>query len=113
MKHQTRTKFLAIYLSGGLPWLLSQTALAVNGDVGSVEGFIKSIIKLISGLAGLIATGFIVVGGIGYITSSGNPEHLDRSKRTITHAAVGLTIVISAFVVSNIIANLATTAFGS
>lgn len=113
MKRLTRTKYLTIYLSAGLPWLLTQPAFAATGDISSVESFIKSLIKLISGLAGLIATGFIVVGGVGYIMSSGNPEHLDKSKRTIIHAAMGLAIVIAAFVISNIVTALATSAFGS
>jgi hypothetical protein len=52
------------------------------------------------------------MGGIGYITSSGNPEHLDRSKRTIIYSGVGLAVSIGAFVLSNAISELATTAFG-
>jgi hypothetical protein len=63
-------------------------------------------------LAGLLAAGFFVMGGIGYITSSGNPEHLEKSKRTIIFSALGLAIAIGAFVLSNIIAEIASTAFG-
>ncbi len=51
-------------------------------------------------------------GGFGYITSSGNPEHLDRSKRTILYSALGLAIALGAFVLSNIVTQLATSAFG-
>jgi hypothetical protein len=67
----------------------------------------------VAGLAGLIATGFFVVGGFGYITSSGNPENLDRSKRTLIYSAIGLAITIGAFVLSNIISEIASKAFGS
>ena len=94
------------------PVVLASTAFAVGGDITQVETFIKSIIKIIAGLAGLVATGFFVVGGFSYITSSGNPEHLDRAKRTITWAAIGLAITIAAFVISNIVTDLATNAFG-
>jgi TRAP-type C4-dicarboxylate transport system permease small subunit len=93
--------------------VLSHPALADSGSVGSVESFIQSVIKVIASLAGLVATGFFVVGGFGYITSSGNPEHLDRSKRTILYSAIGLAITIAAFVISNIVVTLATNAFGS
>ena len=64
-------------------------------------------------LSGFIAAGFIVWGGVGYITSSGNPEALDKSKKTILYSAIGLTLVLGAFVISNIVSQLATTAFGS
>ncbi|MEO5949879.1 MAG: MMCAP2_0565 family pilin-like conjugal transfer protein [Candidatus Saccharimonadales bacterium] len=86
---------------------------AATGDVSQVQNFIRSIIQIIAGLAGLTATGFFVVGGFTYITSSGNPEHLDRAKRTITWAAIGLAITIAAFVIANIVTSLATGAFGS
>jgi len=93
--------------------MFAHPALASDGSVGQVESFIRSIIKVIAGLAGLVATGFFVVGGFGYITSSGNPEHLDRSKQTLLYASMGLAITIGAFVLSNIVTSLATSAFGS
>src|SRR5476651_273250 len=96
----------------GAPLVVAHPALASDGNVVQVETFIRSIIKVVAGLAGLVATGFFVVGGLGYITSSGNPEHLDRSKRTLLFAAIGLAITIGAFVLSNIVTGLATSAFG-
>ena len=113
MKKSNAARFMAIFLAVGLPLVLVHPALAADGSVGQVEGFIRSIIKVIAGLAGLVATGFFVVGGFGYITSSGNPEHLDRSKRTLLFASLGLAITIGAFVLSTIITSLATSAFGS
>jgi TRAP-type C4-dicarboxylate transport system permease small subunit len=109
----TKLKFFGLYLVTGLPIVLTQPAFAATAGVSSVESFIKSIITLLAGIAGLVATGFFVVGGFSYITSSGNPEHLDRAKRTIMYSAMGLAITIGAFVLSNIVTTLATNAFGS
>jgi len=86
---------------------------ADSPDVARVENFIRNIIQVLVTLAGLLAAGFFVLGGIGYITSSGNPEHLDKSKRTIIYSALGLAIAIGAYVLSNIIADIAAKAFGS
>lgn len=97
----------------GLPIVLASPVFAATGDVGQVESFIRNVIKVIAGLAGLVATGFFVAGGFTYITSSGNPEQLDKAKRTLTWSAIGLAIVIAAFVISNIVTSLATQAFGS
>ncbi len=83
-----------------------------SGDVGQVENFIRNVIQAIAGLAGLIATGFFVVGGFGYITSSGNPEVLDRSKRTLFYSGLGLAITVGAFVLSSIVGGIASSAFG-
>ena len=86
--------------------------MAASADLTKVQNFIQNIIQVLVTLAGLLAAGFFVMGGIGYITSSGSPEHLDKSKRTIIFSALGLAIAIGAFVLSNIIAEIASTAFG-
>ncbi len=97
----------------GIPIVFATPAFAAGGDVAQVQTFIRSVIQVVAGLAGLVATGFIVVGGFTYITSSGNPEHLDRAKRTLFFSGGGLAIVIAAFVLSNIVTTLATQAFGA
>lgn len=103
----------AAFIAVGLPFVLVESAFAATGDIAQVENFIRNVIKVIAGLAGLVATGFFVAGGFTYITSSGNPEQLDKAKRTLTWSAIGLAIVIAAFVLANIVTTLATQAFGS
>ena len=114
MRARTSLKIVAITLSLGVPLLLAPVALAASpAGVSNIENFIRSIIQVIAGLAGLVATGFFVFGGFGYITSTGNPEHLDRSKRTLLYSGIGLAITIGAFVLSSIISELASKAFGN
>lgn len=113
MKFDRAKLFVTVLVVIASPVAIAFPALAASGDVSQVETFIKSIIKIVAGLAGLVATGFFVVGGFTYITSSGNPEHLDRAKRTITWAAVGLAITLAAYVISNIVTTLAIGAFGN
>ena len=103
-----------------LPTVLLTSLLSANpafaqtaGGVSQVQTFIQSVIQVMITLAGLVSAGFFVWGGFGYITSSGNPESLDRSKRTIFFSAIGLTIVLGAFVLTNIVTQLATAAFGA
>jgi len=86
---------------------------AASADVTKIETFIKSVIQVLVTLAGLIAAGFFVWGGVGYITSSGNPETLDRSKKTILYSAIGLVVVLASFVLTNIVTDLSTEAFGT
>lgn len=93
--------------------IFASPVYAASADVTSIQTFIKSIIQILVTIAGLVSAGFFVWGGFGYITSSGNPEMLDRSKKTILYSAVGLAIVLGAFVLTNIVSDLATTAFGA
>ncbi len=83
-----------------------------TGDVSQIQTFIQSIISVLVTLATLVAGVFFVLGGFGYITSSGNPENLERSKKTIVYSAMGLAISIGALVLSRIVTTLAQTAFG-
>ena len=91
----------------------AQTATTPTGSVDQIVSFIQSIVQVLITLAGTVAVGFFVWGGFGYITSTGHPENLDRSKKTILYSAVGLAVVLGAFVLSGIVSQLATTAFGS
>lgn len=83
-----------------------------SDGVVQIESFIQSVIQVLVTLASLASVGFFVWGGFGYITSSGNPEALDRSKKTILYSAIGLAVTLGAFVLSNVVTQLATTAFG-
>lgn len=103
----TITVFTASFL------LMATPALAAASDVTKIETFIKSVIQVLVTLAGLVSAGFFVWGGVGYITSSGNPETLERSKKTILYSGIGLAIVLGAFVLTNVVSDLATTAFGA
>ncbi len=93
--------------------VVANPAFAQSAEVGQIQSFIQEVIQIMVTLSGFIAAGFIVWGGVGYITSSGNPEALEKSKKTILYSAVGLTLVLGAFVISNMVSQVATTAFGS
>ena len=112
IRSSTKFKIVGLIVALGIPFVVSPPVFAAGGDISQVESFIRSVITTIAGLAGLIATGFLVYGGLIYITSSGNPERLDGAKRTLFFSAMGLAIVIGAFVLSNIVTTLATNAFG-
>jgi predicted small integral membrane protein len=92
--------------------IIPSLAYAQTADVAKIENFIKSIIQILVTLSGLIAAGFFVFGGLGYITSTGNPESLDRSKKTLVYSGIGLAIVLGAYVLTNIVSELAKSAFG-
>ncbi len=92
--------------------LTASPAFAQSADVSKVQNFIQNIIQVMVTLAGLVSVMFFVWGGFKYMTSSGNPESLDTAKKTIMYSAVGLAITLGAFVLSNVVTQLATSAFG-
>lgn len=63
------------------------SACANPGDL------VKSLIDWFIGIAGIVATVFVVIGGVGYMTSQGDPGKLQKAKTTILYALIGLIIV--------------------
>jgi hypothetical protein len=102
---------LLIIIALGVPLLLTHTALAADGDIKKVETFLNSITKVITTLATAVGVVFCAIGGVGYMTSSGNPERLERSKKTLLHTGIGLAIVFGALIITNIVSDLAKGAF--
>jgi len=62
---------------------------------GQLEGLLKTVLNLLSVLAGIIAVIMIIIGGFKYVTSSGDANSAGSAKNTIIYALVGL--VIAAF----------------
>ena len=54
---------VAIFVAVGLSIILADPAFAAESDVQQVENFIRSIIRVIAGFAGLVATGFLFSAG--------------------------------------------------
>ncbi len=93
--------------------VFAQAATNTTGSVNQIVSFIQSVVQVLITIAGAVSVAFFVWGGFGYITSTGHPEALDRSKKTILYSGMGLAIVLGAFVLSGIVSQLATTAFGA
>ena len=55
-----------------------------------------TIINIVSFIAGSIAIIMIIVGGLRYILSSGDPNSTGAARNTIIYALVGLVIVVAA-----------------
>jgi len=67
-----------------------------KGATYVMQSYVTPVIATLSGIAGLVSMFFLVVGGVRYMTSSGNPQKLDHAKRIIKNALIGLAVVIAA-----------------
>lgn len=62
----------------------------------SVRNIIQTIIDVASIIVGAVSVIMIIIGGLRYITSSGDSGNITAAKNTIVYAIVGLVIVIFA-----------------
>lgn len=56
-------------------------------------GYLESLVNVFTFIAGLIAMIFILVGGIRYITSTGDAGRIKQAKDTLMYAVIGLIVV--------------------
>lgn len=114
MTKTTQLKVISSFVVAGAPIIFSGLAFAASADgAGQFNNFLTNIIKILTGIASLLAVAFIVIGGLHYITSSGNPERLDKAKRTIMFAGIGLVITIAAFSITDVMSTSANISFGA
>lgn len=69
----------------------------------TMRAYITSAMATICSLATLVCAFFIVIGGIRYMTSSGNPEKLFQAKLFLKNALIGLILVLAAATLTSIL----------
>ena len=67
---------------------------------------VVSVIHWAIGVAGVVSAIFVVIGGVGYVTSSGDSAKLQKAKTTIIYALIGLAIVALAEVLTAFVSNM-------
>ena len=60
---------------------------------------VSSIIKAVIGILGLVCVIVIIIGGVNYMTSSGDAGKVKKAKDTILYGVVGLVICVLAFAI--------------
>lgn len=63
-----------------------------------------AVIEILLRVAAIVAVGFVIYGGVQYITSQGEPDKTSRALQTIISAFVGLAISVLAAVTIGFIA---------
>lgn len=62
-----------------------------------IDLMVLNAIQWVIGVVGLVAAIFVVYGGIGFMTSAGDPGKLSKARRTIMYSMIGMVIVAAAF----------------
>jgi hypothetical protein len=67
------------------------------GNVDNLGVFIGRIISYILLFAAALVVLFIIWSGLIYITSTGNKDRVERAKKTLTYAILGLIILLGLY----------------
>jgi uncharacterized membrane protein len=68
-------------------------------DGSTVQGTITTVINVLSFVIGVVAVIMVIIGGLKYITSTGDSNSINGAKNTILYAIIGLVIVAVAQVI--------------
>lgn len=88
--------------------LIRNTSFAdvtAENAISADELFINGINWVIA-IAGIVAIIFVIVGAVGYMTSTGDAGKLQKAKNTILYALIGLVVVGLAAVITAFVSNL-------
>ena len=64
------------------------------------------ILNGVIGMLGLVAVVFIIIGGVNYMTSTGDPGKTKKAKDTILYACIGLIVCALSFAIVNFTINM-------
>lgn len=77
-------------------------------QVATIQGaqcLIANVLAIVVRVVGLVGFVMLIIGSFRYMLSGGNTKGTEGARNTITFAIVGLVIVLSAFIILNLIAS--------
>lgn len=74
---------------------------AATGGEGGLRAIILRIVDFFLLFLGLIAVIMVIYGGVTYVTAAGNQESVDKAKKIIMYAVIGIIIVLLSFALVN------------
>ena len=81
-------------------------------DVGGLSNFIWKIvlngIEMAIVIVAYIAVFFILYGGFQFLTGGANPSQVEKARKTITNAIIGLVIAMAAIAITNLVFGIIT-----
>jgi heme/copper-type cytochrome/quinol oxidase subunit 2 len=79
-----------------IPQLIFAVTLKNPIEAESFEALINSIINIIFMVGVIVAPIMFIVAGFFFLTAAGNPQQLEKAKKTMLWTAVGLFIILFA-----------------
>jgi len=74
-----------------------------SSDSMDLMAGIKLILGAVFGIIGVVAVVMIILGGISYATSQGDPGKVKKGKDTILYGVIGLIVALLAFAIVNFV----------
>lgn len=81
-------------------------AINPGENSSNIENIINNVLKIIFMAAALLVLIFLIIGAFQWIMSGGDKEAVGKARNRITHALIGLAILVLAFVILAVIGTI-------
>lgn len=75
----------------------------VGDDRDTLQTDITNILNVVIGVLGLVCVIVIIIGGVNYMTSTGDAGKVKKAKDTILYGVIGLVVCALAFAIVNFV----------
>lgn len=79
--------------------------ICTQTNQSTLPQLIKRIVDIMLFLIGAISVLMVIIGGIRYVTSGGDPQQVKAAKDTVLYAVIGIVIAILAYAIVNFVVN--------
>jgi hypothetical protein len=97
---------VAAALTAVLLVALASPAFAAGGGAPTLSGVIDNLRNWIVGILAGVATLFLTIGGLRYLTAGGDPGQVEKAKVALKSAAIGYALAILAPLLVSILASI-------
>jgi len=95
-------QFIPVHAQGLLGGEIAPPRLKdATGGQGDARTLILTILNFFLGFLGLLAVIMIIYGGMLYVSAAGKQESIDKGKKIIMYAIIGIVIILLSFAIVN------------
>lgn len=76
---------------------------AADGSEKDIIWYIGAVINAVLGLVGIVAVVVMIIGGISFIASQGDPGKVTKARNTILYGIIGIVVALLAFAIVNFV----------
>lgn len=81
----------------------------LSGGQTGLRGIVLTIINFFLTFLGLLAVIMVIYGGFLYVSSAGNEENVNKAKKILLYAVIGIVVIIVSFALVNTLLGAAST----
>jgi len=91
--------FPAAVLAQGTPYSIEDIGGTVGLGTADLKSTVINVISWVLGILALVAVVMIIIGGFQWLTAAGSEEKIEKAKKVISAAVIGLIIVLLAWAI--------------